>query len=66
MERKENLDGGGGGGGGRGGEMFLPRLIRGPGAESEFFSVDANFLSLWHQPHSLPMIKGPTRGEGTF
>ena len=42
-----------GSGMGRRTEMFLPRLIRGLGAESEFFSVDANFLSLWHQPHSL-------------
>ena len=43
--------------------MFLPRFIRGPGAESEFFLAgDANFPRLWHQPHS--MMKGLTSEEG--
>ena len=42
MERKENLDGGGGG---RGGEMFLPRLIRGLGVNAvRILLGDANFL----------------------
>ena len=46
-------------------EMFLPRFIRGPGAESEFFLAgDANFPSAL-APATLDDEGANERGGGT-